>query len=431
MSQSVAPSPGAAIRGSAVSIGPSLVLDALVLAASAAVITGRPRRPRSKIARLVRLGSVFGAAFPAAYFAGLRPWHRRWGATDTEIRMPLPGDEQVPDPGYQHTRAVTIHAPADQVWQWLVQVGQNRGGFYSYDWLENMAGCQVHSADRVHPEWQSLHAGDLIAVMPGFGPRVAAVEPGGWLAIERWGTFVVQSIDARTTRLIVRARQPRGLASLGYLLTLEIPHFIMERKMLLGIKERAERAAGETLLGEILPVYDFRGVTEVVIRASRESIYQALRAVTLGEMPLAYALGTLRYLPGLLTGRMRRQDDELHRPFFEVSNSPILAEKPNEELVLGTIGRLHNMLDQQFVPVADLTAFRQFHQSGFEKLAMSIRIAGGDAERGHSLIFEHRTQALDPEARWKFSLYWWLMIRWGSEVLVRLLLDAVKRRAER
>jgi hypothetical protein len=84
-----------------------------------------------------------------AYWFGLRPWHIRWGATDDELARPLPGDEIVPRPRKWSTRAITIDAPAEVVWPWLVQIGQGRGGLYSYDWLENLAGCDIHSADRV------------------------------------------------------------------------------------------------------------------------------------------------------------------------------------------------------------------------------------------------------------------------------------------
>jgi hypothetical protein len=233
------------IRAVGVAIGPSLLLDLVVTASTAAVATGWAFRPRTGLGRLVRPLAVLGAALPWAYFLALRPWHRRWGATAEEVAMPLPGDELVPDPGYQHTRAVTIHAPAEEVWPWLAQIGQDRGGFYSYDWLENLAGCDIHSANRIHPEWQDIEAGDPLAIVRGWGTKLAAVEPGRALVIVGWGTYAVRPIDANTSRLIARARRPKGWASLAYLLTVEIPHFVMERRMLLGIQERAagDRAA--------------------------------------------------------------------------------------------------------------------------------------------------------------------------------------------
>jgi hypothetical protein len=233
-----------AVRGAAVTLGPSLLLDLLAVAGSLAVATGRLRRKRGRLGVLPRALLALGAALPWAYFLAIRPWHRRWGATDEELHMPLPGDDLVPEPGYQHTRAVTIRAPAEDVWPWLAQIGQDRGGFYSYEWLENLAGCEMRNADRIHPEWQDVKPGDPLAIMRGWGTKLAAVDPGRALVIDGWGTYAVRPLDAGRSRLIARARHPAGLASLIYLLTIEIPHFIMERKMLLGLKERAELATG-------------------------------------------------------------------------------------------------------------------------------------------------------------------------------------------
>jgi hypothetical protein len=205
-----------------------------------------------------------------------------------------------------------------------VQIGQGRGGFYSYDWLENLAGCKIHSADRIHPEWQEVRTGDTVAVLPGWGPTILAVEPGQTLVVEGWGTFAVRPIDHQTARLIVRARQTRGWAAWFYLLTLEIPHFIMERKILLGLKQRAELATGGPwLIDEVMPEYQYRGQAAVVIDASPPVIFRALRQVTLAEMPLAYALGTIRYLPGILTGRMKRRPEELRRPSASWWSAPL------------------------------------------------------------------------------------------------------------
>jgi hypothetical protein len=175
---------------------------------------------------------------------------RAVGASDEEVRRPLPGDDLVPEPAAQSTRAVTIHAPAAEVWKWLVQIGQGRGGFYSYDWLENLAGIEVRSAGRVDPAWQSLAVGDLVRAapertIPDAGWTVAALEPERALVLRGWGAFVLDPIDPHTTRLIARSRmpgRPAWLAALKNAMTWELPHFIMERKMLLGIKARAERA---------------------------------------------------------------------------------------------------------------------------------------------------------------------------------------------
>jgi hypothetical protein len=85
--------------------------------------------------------------------------YNRWGATDAEVAAAMPGDELVPDPQLGYTRAITIDAPPEDVWPWLVQMGQGRGGLYSYDGLENLVGCDIHSADRVIADFQQLAAG--------------------------------------------------------------------------------------------------------------------------------------------------------------------------------------------------------------------------------------------------------------------------------
>lgn len=183
------------------------------------------------------------------------PWHRFWGSTAGELDMVLPGDgppDAVPTYWIQH--AVTIHAPAQTVWPWLAQLGTGRAGFYSYDFLERAFGIDVHNADRVHPEWQDIHNGGLVVAAPAgylgidhpIGWRLSEVEPGHAMVLENWGAFVLDPVDAHTTRFIVRTRnsQPPNLMGLAMswfgLVTFEPTHFVMERGMLLGVKERAE-----------------------------------------------------------------------------------------------------------------------------------------------------------------------------------------------
>ena len=156
--------------------------------------------------------------------------------------MALPGDPEN-RPWFTTTRAVSIEVPAEQVWPWLAQIGAERGGFYSYDWLENLAGCHLHSAQWVHPEWQDVKAGDPLAMTPEFGTRIEAVEPGRALVIENWGAYVIEPVDETRCRLLARSHADRGPGGLAYVLAIELPHAIMERRMLLGIKQRAERAA--------------------------------------------------------------------------------------------------------------------------------------------------------------------------------------------
>ena len=127
------------------------------------------------------LESLAGAAYMAAAIV-LRPLFlprlRRWGATVDELRRALPGDELVPQSRAGYTQAITIHAPVAAVWPWLAQMGQGRGGFYSYEGLENLVGCDIHNADRILPEFQELKEGDGIRLHPSIPALpVAVLEP--------------------------------------------------------------------------------------------------------------------------------------------------------------------------------------------------------------------------------------------------------------
>ena len=231
------------VRAFGVTIGPSLLLDLFVAASTLFIVTGQIMRLKKRTARLLRPLAILGAVLPWAYALVVRPWHLRWGATDEEVGKPLPGDELVPNPAIESTRAITVNASVEEVWPWLAQIGQDRGGFYSYEWLENLAGCRMRNADRIHPEWQHREVGERVFLHPAFGLKVASFEPGRAIVLEGWGPFVVEPIDEKSTRVIIRSRVPRRLdVLLYYLLTFEIPHFVMERRMLLGIKECAERA---------------------------------------------------------------------------------------------------------------------------------------------------------------------------------------------
>lgn len=194
------------------------------------------------------LGALGATGALAAYAFLIRPWHLRWGATDEEVKMTLPGDELVEHPQLNATHAITINAPVEKVWPWLVQIGQNRGGFYSYTWLENLVGCDMHNADRIVPEWQDLKVGDDVWLHPKAPPlRVLAIEPERAIVLEKCWGFFLRPIDENTTRLIIRGRGEFNPDFKNALLNLilwrgvfEPAHFIMERKMLLGIKQRAE-----------------------------------------------------------------------------------------------------------------------------------------------------------------------------------------------
>jgi len=185
-----------------------------------------------------------------------RPTSLRWGSTRAERESALPGDEVFPaDAAYRIDHAITVHASASTVWPWLVQLGQDRGGFYSYDWLERTVGADIHNADRIHPEWQSRRVDDTVfATQASYlggrlgrpGWRVDVLQPERVIGLENWGTFVVQPIDSTTTRLMVRTRGAGSASVLAFALApinvfvFEPTHFIMERAMLRGIRARAE-----------------------------------------------------------------------------------------------------------------------------------------------------------------------------------------------
>jgi hypothetical protein len=189
-----------------------------------------------------------------------RPTLLRWGSTPAERVAALPGDEVHPTlADYRIDHAITIRAPASAVWPWLAQLGQDRAGFYSYDWLERAVGDSIRNADRIHPEWQARAVGDTVfATQANYfggrlghpGWRINVLEPNRVIGLENWGTFVLQPIDSATTRLIVRTRGPGQYSAAAFvfapleLFVFEPAHFIMERAMLRGIRDRAEASPG-------------------------------------------------------------------------------------------------------------------------------------------------------------------------------------------
>jgi len=207
------------------------------------------------------LSLVAASAAVAAYALVARPWYLRWGATDDEVGRRLPGDDLAADSTVGSTRAITVEAPVEDVWPWLVQIGYGRGGFYSYDWLENLfvrllrGTPGYRSAENLLPEHQHLTLGDFIPAAPPdvLGGRVAdatrwkvlALEPYRALVLQGWGAFVLEPLGEGATRLIVRSRGPGAWGHLSHYLFWEPAHFVMERRMLVGIKERAERLAGD------------------------------------------------------------------------------------------------------------------------------------------------------------------------------------------
>ena len=208
---------------------------------------------------VVGVTAIGGAA--AAYILLARPRQLRWGATDQESYEPLPGDDLIANADLTATRAITVRASPDQVWPWIAQLGQGRGGFYSYDFLENLVGCDIHSADRIVPEWQDVGVGDEVRLAPQVGLVVAMLERGRSLVLRggipmgntappydfTWA-FVLRDEPDETTRLLVRERYAytRPWARL-IVEPAEAVSFVMSQKMLRGIKDRAERTAAPSL----------------------------------------------------------------------------------------------------------------------------------------------------------------------------------------
>jgi hypothetical protein len=207
--------------------------------------------------RRAAVGAAVVGGAVASYNLLVEPWQLRWGATDEEFDGSLPGDGLIENPDLTATRAITIRAPADTVWPWIAQLGQGRGGFYSYDFLENLLGCHIHSANRIVPEWQEVSVGEQVKLAPEVSLSVAVVERGrsfvlrGGIPIGHatppydftWA-FVLQDQLNSTTRLVVRERYAYTKQWARHLVEpTEAVSFVMSQKMLRGIKNRAEHVA--------------------------------------------------------------------------------------------------------------------------------------------------------------------------------------------
>ena len=210
--------------------------------------------------RWTRTAAVAAAA-AVAYRTLLRPWHECWGATKQETCARLPGDDLVVEPATQATRAITVHAPVEEVWPWIVQLGADRAGFYSYDWLENLFRLGIHSADQIVSDWQQRALGDLVyANAAGTGGwYVMRVVPNEVLVLQManvatgqparrdeqpweflW-TFATKDQGDGSTRLLVRERVGFNSKTTQLLMSpLGLVSFVMTQKMMRGVKARAE-----------------------------------------------------------------------------------------------------------------------------------------------------------------------------------------------
>jgi hypothetical protein len=189
-------------------------------------------------------------ASAALYWFPIRRWMNRWGATPSDLAGVMAGDSLLPEWTYSGTLAVAVEARPEHIWPWLVQIGYQRGGLYSYDWLDRLFGfLDRPSATRILPEFQHLAVGDVIPLGQGPGWPVAVLEPNHALVLDMWNLggldwvwqFALYPIDETRTRLVSRSRvRARALSARLLTHAIEPSGFIMTRRMLLGLKERSE-----------------------------------------------------------------------------------------------------------------------------------------------------------------------------------------------
>ena len=202
---------------------------------------------------LLRKLAVTNAAAIAAYVVVGRGRQLRWGATDHEVAATLPGDEIVTSPDLVATRAITIHASPQTVWPWIAQVGRGRGGFYTYDRLENLVGLGIHSADKIVPAWQGVRPGDIVELAEGVGLTVELAIPDRALVLRggiwpgrgpapydfTWAWILSEQSDG--TRLVVRERYVYQRWWVPLMLEpVAVISFLMTQRMLRGIRNRAK-----------------------------------------------------------------------------------------------------------------------------------------------------------------------------------------------
>lgn len=216
------------------------------------MMTQKPLRPGKGTLAAGAL-SLTAASAVGAYLLSGR--HRHLGATPEEICEPLPGDDVVPAATMRSTRAISIDAPPEYVWPWIAQLGQTRGGFYSYTWLENIVGCRMTNADVIVADWQHPQVGDMFHLHPQVVLQVVQVEDGQALVVQgrpelvetspgfdfSWAFVVRAEADGRT-RLLIRERYlPHNGAAAAVINWAEVISTVMTVGTLRGVRERAEQ----------------------------------------------------------------------------------------------------------------------------------------------------------------------------------------------
>jgi hypothetical protein len=356
---------------------------------------------------------------------------------DERIRA-LPGDELIANAIASFTHAVTIRRPPEDVWPWLVQMGAgSRGGWYSYDFLDN---GRRRSANRIVPDLQTISTGTLFPALPGVtdGFHVLAFEPCHDLVLgfrppkaplmATWA-FALEKRSDGSTRLVVRARGGRAYPFYGLPPSIGMPairfaHFIMERKQLLTLASRVE--AADPLLDSFMPEYDVAERHHVRVAAPAETTLRAAAAADLRQSAIVRGIFRLRELI------LGAKPESTGRPIGLLAETQwlgwrVLAEQPGREIVVGAVTKpwLANVVFRGLAP----DEFRRFNEPGYVKIAWTLR---ADPAGPSESIFrtETRVASTDPSARRKFRWYW-ARFSPGIVLIRRLLLGGLKADVER
>lgn len=357
-------------------------------------------------------------------------------AAPDERSRPLPGDEIIRHPVATLTHAVTVRRAPHDVWPWLAQMGAGRGGWYSYDRLDN--GGRP-SAARILPELQELAAGLVMPALPGAtdGFEVITFEPDrflvlGWreggAQLMTWA-FVLEPLEQGWTRLIARAR---GSARYHFdhwpwwLARRVVPlvHFVMQRRQLLVLARLAEEY--DALLDRFMPGYDAIERHAVEIAAPAAATHAAVLAQDLMRPRLVRAIVAARAL-ALRAGAAQRPPSRGLLADMRALGWGVLAEVPGREIVMG--GATRPWEPSPVFRALPPPEFAAFAEPGYVKIAWSLRV---DDAGPHASILRTETRAVatDDEARARFRIYWALVSQ-GTAVIRRALLASVKREAER
>jgi hypothetical protein len=244
--------------------GGPVALDLFWAGSNALAITRLLNPSKAKKGWFGRFAIASGVSSSWLYALVIRPRILRLGTTQAELNEVLPGDELITRPTTDVTRAITVNASADVVYKWLIQIGYQRGGWYSFDLLEKLAGAgdfiEGHSATRIHPELQNIAVGDNVLIAPVMGYKVVMLEAGRVFvlrtlnpangevtgegaAMDQTWAWIIKPLGENSCRIIVRARTKiaPGLVGLIFNHLTELPHFIMEQGTLHGIKKLAEK----------------------------------------------------------------------------------------------------------------------------------------------------------------------------------------------